>query len=43
MTGYDPAAVFVGKSLASLLLILAFEMVLGALTVFLYDVEIVGA
>mgnify|MGYP001813638971 CR=1 FL=1 len=42
MTGIDPAAVFVGKAAASFLLILLFELVLGALTIVLYDVELVG-
>lgn len=42
MTGIDPAAVFAGKALASFLLIMVFELVLGALTVVLYDVDIVA-
>lgn len=42
MTGIDPAAVFAGKALASFLLIMVFELVLGAVTIVLYDVDLIG-
>ncbi|MEN8040618.1 MAG: heme exporter protein CcmB [Actinomycetota bacterium] len=38
LTGLDPAAIYVGKSLASFLLLLVFELVLGIVTIALYDV-----
>lgn len=39
LTGLDPAAVFVGKSIASFLLLLVFEVVLGVVTIVLYDIS----
>jgi heme exporter protein B len=39
LTGLDPAAIFVGKSFASFLLLLVFELVLGIVTIVLYDVS----
>lgn len=38
LTGMDPAAVFTGRAIASFLLLLVFEVVLGIVTVVLYDV-----
>ncbi len=42
LIGLDPAAGFVGRSLASFLLLLAFEVVVGLATVALYDVSLAG-
>ncbi|GMQ94132.1 MAG: heme exporter protein CcmB [Acidimicrobiia bacterium] len=42
LTGLDPAAIFVGKAVASFLLLLVFEAVLGVVTIALYDVELIG-
>jgi heme exporter protein B len=39
LTGLDPAAIYVGQSLASFLLLLIFEFVLGIVTIVLYDVS----
>jgi heme exporter protein B len=39
LTGLDPAAVYVGKSFASFLLLLVFELVLGVVTIVLYDAQ----
>jgi len=39
LTGLDPAAIYVGKSFASFLLLLVFEIVLGVVTIVLYDVS----
>lgn len=39
LTGLDPAAIFAGKSFASFLLLLVFEVVLGVVTIVLYDVS----
>ena len=39
LTGLDPAAIFVGKAAASFLLLVVFELVLGIVTVVLYDVS----
>lgn len=42
LSGLDPAAVYVGKAAASFAFLLIFEVVLGAVTVVLYDVALVG-
>ena len=42
LTGIDPAASFVGSASASALLLVVFEMILGLLTIALYDITIVG-
>jgi len=42
LTGLDPAASYVGSALANFVLLLAYEVVLGALTVVLYDIEMTG-
>ena len=42
LIGLDPAAAFVGRALASFLLLLAFEVVTGLATVALYDVAMDG-
>lgn len=42
MTGIDPAAVFTGRAAASFLLIMVFELVLGLVTIVLYDVDLIG-
>jgi heme exporter protein B len=39
LTGIDPAASFVGSAVANFLLLVAYEVALGALTVVLYDIE----
>ena len=39
LTGLDPAAIFAGRSLASFLLLLVFEVVLGVVTIALYDIS----
>jgi heme exporter protein B len=39
LTGLDPAAIYVGKAFASFLLLLVFEVVLGIVTIVLYDVS----
>ena len=39
LTGLDPAAVFVGKAAASFFFLLAFQAVLGVVTLVLYDVR----
>ncbi len=38
LTGLDPAAIFAGKATASFLLLLVFEVVLGVVTIALYDI-----
>jgi heme exporter protein B len=38
LTGLDPAAIYLGKCAASFVLLLVFEVLLGAVTVVLYDV-----
>lgn len=40
LTGMDPAAVFVGRALASFVLILVFQVVLGVVTILLYDIAV---
>ena len=42
LTGIDPAATFVGSATASSLLLVVFEVILGLLTIALYDITIVG-
>ncbi len=42
LTGTDPAAAFVGAALANVLLLVVFEVVLGTLTVILYDISLAG-
>lgn len=42
LTGLDPAAMYVGKSTSSFLLLLVFEVVLGVLTVALYGIAPAG-
>lgn len=42
LTGTDPAAAFVGAALANVLLLVVFEVVLGTLTVVLYDISLAG-
>ena len=42
LIGLDPAAGFVGRSLASFVLLLAFEVVVGLATIALYDVRLAG-
>ncbi len=42
LIGLDPAAGFVGRSLASFALLLAFEVVVGLATIALYDVSLAG-
>ncbi|MFV2000202.1 MAG: heme exporter protein CcmB [Acidimicrobiia bacterium] len=42
LTGIDPAAVYLGRALASFLLLLAFEVVLAFVTVVLYNVPLTG-
>jgi heme exporter protein B len=42
LTGLDPGAIFVGKSSASFLLLVIFELVLGIVTIVLYDVSPAG-
>ena len=43
LTGLDPAAVFLGKTAAVVIELLALEIVLGAGVVVLYDVKVTGA
>ncbi len=43
LTGLDPAAIYVGRCLASFTLLIGFEVVLGVVTVVLYDVPLDGA
>ena len=43
LAGLDPAAVFLGKTAAVVIELLALEVVLGAGVVILYDVEVTGA
>ena len=42
LTGIDPAASFVGAATASSALLIVFEVILGLLTIALYDIRIVG-
>ncbi len=42
LLGIDPVAEFVGKTLATAVLLLAFEIVMGAVTVALYGLELAG-
>ena len=42
LTGIDPAASFVGSAGASSMLLVVFEVILGLLTIVLYDITIVG-
>lgn len=42
LIGLDPAAAFAGRALASFVLLLAFEIVVGLATVALYDVSLTG-
>jgi heme exporter protein B len=42
LTGIDPAAVYAGRSFASFMLLLVFEVVLLVVTVALYDVPLTG-
>ena len=42
LTGVDPAAAFVGSAVANFLLLMVFEVVLGALTIILYDISLTG-
>lgn len=42
LTGLDPAAAFAGTALANFLMLLAYEIVLGFLTVVLYDISLTG-
>jgi heme exporter protein B len=39
LTGLDPAAIYIGKAVGSFLLLLVFEVVLGIVTIVLYDVR----
>lgn len=43
LTGLDPAAIYVGRSLASFVLLVVFQVVLGVFTIALYDVPLAGA
>lgn len=43
LLGLDPAAGFVGRTVSSLILLLVFEVVVGAVAVGLYNIDIVGA
>ncbi len=42
LIGLDPAAAFAGRALASFVLLLAFEIVVGLATIALYDVSLTG-
>jgi len=42
LTGADPAASFKGAAVANFMLLVLFEVVLGVLTVVLYDVDLAG-
>lgn len=42
LTGIDPAASFVGAAAASATLLVVFEVILGLLTIALYDIRVVG-
>lgn len=42
LLGIDPVAEYVGKSIATTLLLLAFEIVMGAVTVALYGLDLAG-
>lgn len=42
LLGVDPAAEYVGKAMATALLLLAFELVMGAVTVALYGLDLSG-
>ena len=43
LTGLDPAAIYLGRVTASFLLLVVFQLVLGVVTVVLYDVTLEGA
>lgn len=42
LTGLDPAAIYVGRSAASFVLLVVFQAVLGVVTLVLYDVPVEG-
>jgi heme exporter protein B len=42
LVGLDPAASFVGRTLASAVLLVAFEIVVGTVAIALYDISILG-
>ena len=42
LSGLDPAAVYFGRALASFLFLLGFQLVLGFVTVVLYDISLEG-
>jgi heme exporter protein B len=42
LSGIDPAAAYIGRSLASFLLLIVFEAVLLVVTIALYDIPLVG-
>lgn len=42
LTGVDPAAVFAGSAFANFMLLVAYEVALGALTIVLYDITLSG-
>ncbi|MDK1018201.1 MAG: heme exporter protein CcmB [Actinomycetota bacterium] len=42
LTGLDPAAIFVGSTTASFMLLLVFETILGIVTIVLYDITPTG-
>ena len=42
LTGMDPAAAFAGSTAANFVLLVVFELVLGALTIVLYDISLTG-
>lgn len=43
LTGLDPAAIYVGRATASFFLLVVFQLVLGVVTIVLYDVPVDGA
>lgn len=42
LTGLDPAAAYVGRAVSVTILLLTYEIVVGAVAVILYDIEMVG-
>lgn len=42
LTGLDPAAIYVGRAAASFVLLVVFQVVLGVVTLVLYDVPVEG-
>jgi heme exporter protein B len=42
LTGLDPAAIYVGRAVASFVLLVVFQAVLGVVTLVLYDVPVEG-